>query len=128
MQIHDELQKVGWQSPGGAIEHGDCLLLPIKDYLQYKKWGCSEVTGLYSLLVRNGEITREEALRKALAEEPAEAPPILPQFLKQIGMIESEFNEALKRDFREIPNMRNSAVFQWAKKIVHKVEQIRGRR
>lgn len=127
-QIRNELQEIGWESPGGAIEHGDCLLPPIKDYLQYKKWGYSEVTGLYSLLARNGEITREEALRRALDEEPNEAPPILPEFLKAIGMTESEFNEALKRDFREIPNLRSSGFFQLAKKVVHKIEQVRGRR
>ena len=127
-QIHEELQAIGWESPGGAIEHGDCRLPPIKDYLQYKKWGCSEVTGLFSLLVRNGEITREEALRRAIDKEPHEAPPILPEFLKVIGMTKSEFNEALKRDFREIPNMRSSVFFRWAKKVVQKIERVRRRR
>ena len=75
--------------------------------------------------MRNGEITREEALRRAIDKEPHEAPPILPEFLKVIGMTKSEFNEALKRDFREIPNLRSSVFFRWAKKAVQKVEQIK---
>lgn len=127
-QIHDELQAIGWKSPGGEIEHGDCLLPPIKDHLQFKKWGCSEVTGLFSLLVRNGEITRGEALRRVLEEEPNEPPPILSEFLEAIEMTETEFDETLKRDFREIPNMRGSTFFRWAKRVVVAVEQIRGRR
>ena len=127
-EIHDRLDGIGWKHPADAIQHGDCLLDPLKEHLYYKRWGCTEVTSLYSLLIRNGEITREEALKKTLAEEHNEAPPILPEFLKAIGMTEDEFNEASKKDFRDIPNMRNTLIFRWGKRIVHTVERLRKRR
>ena len=127
-EIHDRLDEIGWKRPADAIQHGDCLLDPLKDYMYYKRWGCTEVTSLYSVLVRNGEITREEALKRALAEECSQAPPILPDFLKAIGMTESQFDEASKKDFRDIPNLRSNQIFRWAKKFVHNVERLRGRR
>lgn len=127
-QIHDVLQEIGWERPAGAIQHGDCLLNPVKEYLYYKKWGCNEVTAFYSALVRNGEFGREEALKKALVEEGTQAPRILPEFLEAIGVTDSELEEALKRDFRKIPNLRNSTFFQWVKKIVQKIEQARSHR
>ncbi len=127
-EIHDTLETIGWKRPAGAIQHGDCLLDPLKDYLYYTRWGCTEVTSLYSLLIRNGEINREEALRKALAGEVTEPPAILPEFLKNIGMTEDEFSKASKKDFRDIPNMRNSFFFRGSKKIVQKIALLRGRR
>ena len=127
-EIHDTLESIKWKRPAGEIQHGDCLLNPIKDYLMCRKWGCSELTAIYSVLVRNGEMCREDALVRAAAEEHTKAPHILPDFLEAIGMRESEFNEALQRDFREIPNMRTSIVFRFAKKVIQKVDLLRGRR
>lgn len=124
-QIHDTLESIGWKRPAGAIQHGDCLLDPLKDFLMCRKWGCSELTAVYSVLVRNREITRDEALRRALAEEHLEAPTVLSDLLKAIGMTEREFSETSKRDFREISNLRSNPFFQWARKLVHKVEQLR---
>jgi len=127
MEIHDVLKEIGWEQPAGTIQHGDCLLNPIKDYIYYKKWGCSEVTGLYSALIRKGEISREEGLRKATAEEYSKVPAILPEFLNTIGITESEFKEALKRDFRKIPNLRKNTFFRIAKNIMERIDLTRGK-
>ena len=121
--IEDEL---GWKNPGRQIEHGDCLLDPVKNYLMYKKWGCSEITGIYATLVRNGQMAREEALKKAVAEEQAETPAILPDFLKAIGMTQVQFDDAISKDFRDIPNLQANAFFQCCKKIVNNLTRIRG--
>ena len=126
-EMEDALRALGWERPAGAMQHGDCLLDPIKDYIICKKWGCTELTGLFSALVRSGEMSRAEALKHALAEEQAEAPTMLTEFLKAIEMTESEFKESLKKDFREIPNMRNTAYFRFARRVVKKVGQLRGR-
>lgn len=126
-EIEETLREAGWERPHGAVQHGDCLLDSLKDYLIYKKWGCTELTGFYSSLVRNGEMTREKALEEALAKEQSEAPAVLPEFLKAIGMTESEFQDALKKDFREIPNIRNTLFFRLAKKMIVKAAQIRGK-
>ena len=127
-EIHDRLESIGWKRPAGEIQHGDCLLNAVKDHLMCRRWGCSELTAMYSVLVRNGEMSREEALEKAAAEEHTTAPSVLPEFLKAISMTESEFSEASKKDFRDIPNMRKSAVFRLAKNVIQKVERLRGRR
>jgi len=127
-EIHNTLSEIGWKQPGGFIQHGDCLINPIKEYLIYRKWGCTEKTALYSSLVRNGEMAREEALKKEAAdvEKYAEKPSILPEFMERLNITEDEFGEVLKRDFREIPNMRSSFFFRLAKKTVQKISQMRG--
>jgi hypothetical protein len=128
-EIHVVLADIGWKQPGGAIQHGDCIINPVKEYLICRKWGCTETTALYSSLVRNGEISREEAIKKEAAdtEKHAQCPSVLPEFLKRIDLTEDQFNEAIKKDFRKIPNMRNSLFFRLAKKTVQKIGQLRGR-
>jgi len=127
-EIHDKLESIGWKRPAGEIQHGDCLLNTVKDHIMCRKWGCSEISAMYSVLVRNGEMSREEALKRATNEEHTAVPSILPEFLKAMDMTESEFDEACKKDFREIPNMRTTFVFRCAKMVLQKVEQLRGRR
>ncbi|MBN1788208.1 MAG: hypothetical protein JW806_07415 [Sedimentisphaerales bacterium] len=128
-EIHNVLDAIGWKRPGGAIQHGDCIINPVKEYLICRRWGCTETTALYSSLVRNGEMSRQEALEKDAAEteEQSHCPSVLPEFLKNIDLTEEEFNEAVKKDFREIPNMRSSLLFRLAKKTVQKIGQLRGR-
>jgi hypothetical protein len=127
-EIHTKLKGIGWKRPAGAIQHGDCLLDPLKEYLYYKRWQCTEVTSLYSVLIRNGEMTREQALEKALAEEHSKCPDILSEFLQRIGMTEDEFEEASKKDFRDIPNQRGTLIFREGKKLVNIIQCITGRK
>jgi hypothetical protein len=121
-------RELGWKKPGEEAEHGDCRITCLKDFIMCKKWGCSELTGYYCALIRNGEVSREEGLEKAEAEEPREPPQILHQFLEQIQMKESEFDKALERDFREIPNRRRSATFRLAKKALNGWLKFRGKK
>jgi hypothetical protein len=127
-EIHQTLETIGWSRPAGEIQHGDCMLNSLKEYLYYKRWACTEVTSLYSVLIRNGEIDRQEALKKAQAEEDSKPPKVLPEFLNAIGMTQVEFEQAAKKDFRDIPNIRNRMTFRLVKRLMHSVEQIRGRR
>jgi hypothetical protein len=124
-EMHRTLESIGWRRPAGAIQHGDCLLDPVKEYLYYRRWQCTEVTALYSVLIRNGEISREEALQRALVEEHSKPPAVLPQFLSALGISESDLDEAVRQDFRAIQNIRNSLLFRYAKKAVHAVERFR---
>ncbi|MBN1509155.1 MAG: hypothetical protein JW955_20080 [Sedimentisphaerales bacterium] len=126
-EMHRTLESIGWKRPAGAIQHGDCVLDAVKEYLYYRRWQCTEVTALYSVLIRNGEITREEALQRALGEEHSRPPEVLPQFISSLGISESDLDEAVQRDFRTIQNIRNSQMFRYAKKAVHAVERIRTR-
>jgi len=124
-EMHRTLESIGWTRPAGAIQHGDCILDPVKEYLYYRKWHCTEVTALYSVLVRNGEITREEALQRAMGEEHSKPPAVLPHFMSSLDITESDLDDAMQKDFRSIQNIRNSLMFRYAKRAVRAVERIR---
>jgi hypothetical protein len=116
--LGDELN---WVPPGGEIEHGDCILDHIKDYLVFQKWGVSEHTHLLSVLVRKGEITRDSALQKAMFEERSSPPHILLKFLRDIDMSPEEFELAKTRHFTQIPNIRGNSYFKLADNAVNHV-------
>jgi len=69
--IKETIQKeLGWRPRSdGSSDHVDCVLAPMKNYLMIQKWGFGEKTIKYSAMVRTGELTREEALRRAEHEE-----------------------------------------------------------
>ena len=119
-------REVNWKNPSDQIEHGDCLLYSIKNYMMIKKWGCSTITTKYSAMIRDGQIDRQEALELANNKEQKKLPKILPEFLNTLGVTESEFDEALKKDFREFPNIHKSKLFLLAKKFSHAIDQFRG--
>lgn len=121
-------EEFGWESPAGEVQHGDCVINQIKDYLMFRHWGCTEISAVYSVGVRTGEFTREEALRRAEEEECSEPPKILPQFLETIGMTEAEFEEASKKDFRQIPNIRSSRFYRMARNAVLAIESLKKKR
>lgn len=105
-EVEKTLQKeLEWEPPSDEVEHGDCLLNQIKDYIVCNKWGFSEITGAYSAMIRNRQISREEALVKAEHEEVRTQPPQLDFFLKSIGMTRHEFDRAItEHHFTDIPN------------------------
>jgi hypothetical protein len=115
---HTLANELGWKRAGQGLEHGDCLLDHLKDYLVCRKWGCSEVTGFISSLVRNGEVSREEALILASREERSEPPSITHDFREALGLSNEQFDEALSHDFHGIPNRRKSKLFRIGKAIL----------
>ncbi len=50
-------------------QHADCLLNNPKEYLKFKKFGVLEFSSKLSSLVRDGQITREDALRRSGQKE-----------------------------------------------------------
>ena len=111
-------KELGWRPTSDELEHGDCVLNPLKDYLQNRKWGYSEVTQSYSSLVRTKQLTREEALHDAEAEETREPPAILEQFLARIEMSRQDFDRTIHRHFSEFPNYPQSALYRTGKRAV----------
>jgi len=102
-------RELGWEPPSEELEHGDCLLNPLKDHIVCRRWGVSETTAGYSAMVRNGKMTREEALREAEEEEMREAPAILEPFLDHIGMSRAAFEQAIaERHFTDYSNVDTS--------------------
>jgi hypothetical protein len=124
-QLEETLKnEFGWMPTSGELEHGDCRLNPLKDYLMNRKWECSELTQAYSALVRIGELSREEALRKAEEEEVRTTPSILPMFLEKIGLTSSEFYESRNRHFSEYPNYKSSTLYKVGKKAYELIHSL----
>lgn len=79
-------QEVGWKkSADGHDTHFDCLLAPLQEYLKHRKFGFGQQTIRNSVLVREGRMSREEALRKSEMEQVTE-PAILKQVLSEWEM------------------------------------------
>jgi len=92
--IRDEL---GWRGdevenvpPGYDYEKIECCLQGVRDYIKYIKRGYSRPTHLASIDIRNGRLSREEAL-ETIAEYEGRRPPSLDLFLKFVGLTEAEF-------------------------------------
>lgn len=80
----------------GSSDHIDCLFAPIKNYLVVQKWGFGEKTTKYSSMIRAGQMTREEALRKA-KEEYVKKSESLEMFLKILNLSEKDIEDAKKK-------------------------------
>jgi N-acetyl sugar amidotransferase len=92
-------KELGWQgSPVEGIpydrywyEKVEDALQGVNDYLKWIKRGMSRMTHLASIDIRNGRMTRDEAL-KLIEEYEGYRPASLDVFLKVIDMSEDEFN------------------------------------
>ena len=79
-------------------EHSDCVADELKDYLYSKKCGGSGPKVVkYSLLVRGGKMTRDEALEMLRNMDDSAPPPTLDRFLEIAGMTRKEFDTASER-------------------------------
>jgi hypothetical protein len=85
-------EKIGWKHPSDVHEsHFDCTLFPIKEYLKFNKYGLTQETIKNSQLIREGLMTREEALERMSLEQTTE-PAIFSYFLRTLGLSRDEVN------------------------------------
>ncbi len=96
--IQDEL---GWQGdevenvpPGYRYEKIECAMQGVRDYIKFVKRGYTRPTHLASLDIRNGRLTREEAL-PILGQYEGHRPPSLDLFLQFVGLSEAEFRDII---------------------------------
>jgi hypothetical protein len=77
-------------------EHSDCWATSVAGHLYRKKCGGNDPrVGKYSLLIRGGKMTREEALeRLGNMQDNHLPPPNLDRFLQSVGMNREEFEAA----------------------------------
>lgn len=75
-------QRIGWQRPDRGIPHADCWAHPIAEYLNLKKFGYPVREGELAVLVREGELTPEEAER-TLEEDRKRYRTIDPEVLER---------------------------------------------
>ncbi|MDY6894835.1 MAG: hypothetical protein SVO01_05400 [Thermotogota bacterium] len=84
--------KLGWKHPPDVHEsHFDCSLFPLKEYLKFKKYGLTQETIKNSVLIREGLMTREEALQRTALETTTQ-PDILDTFFVELGVSKDDVN------------------------------------
>ena len=94
-------------------EHSDCIASGVADYLYRRKCkGSGRKVMKYSVLIRGGKMSREEALER-LGENDGDSPtPNLDRFIELMGMTRDEFNEASERSpdsyMRGLPRFYNA--------------------
>jgi N-acetyl sugar amidotransferase len=95
-------EELGWRGeevenvpPGYDYEKIECCLQGVRDYIKYIKRGYSRPAHLASIDIRNGRLSREEAL-ELLAGYENRRPPSLDLFLKFVGLTEAEFTQIAK--------------------------------
>jgi hypothetical protein len=85
-------EKLDWKHPPDVNEsHFDCTLFPIKEYLKFQKYGLTQETVKNSILIREGLMTREEAMERMSLEQTTE-PEILDGFLQELGVLREEID------------------------------------
>jgi len=85
-------KKLNWKHPEDVHEsHFDCILFPIKEYLKFKKYGLTQETIKNSRLIREGLMTREEAMERTELESKTE-PKRFNKFLKELGLLKECIN------------------------------------
>jgi hypothetical protein len=101
--------ELGWVGPLDEVEHMDCKLHHIASYIRQLKFPeVTDTTFHHSGLIRRGLMTREEAIlieKQNLKHK--ETPRELDYFLKEIGLTEEEFNDAV-HDWRKVDRYRDS--------------------
>lgn len=89
------IEELGWEKKAdGSSDHIDCLFAPLKNYLMVQKWGFGEKTIKYAAMVRAGEMTREEALSRALEEESRDITETYNTFKELLGITDDEIENS----------------------------------
>ena len=76
---------------GYNYEKIECFLQGVRDYLRFIKRGMGRTNHLGSIDIRDGRLSREDALRQ-MAQHDGKRPASLDVFLRLTGMTEAEFN------------------------------------
>jgi len=122
--ILEELEtKMSWQHPQNRHHRIDCILEPVRVFLIQKRMGFSAAE-TYSTLIRNGQITREEALRRTIDEEreAAQEPPEMKVWMDRLDLSYEDLEGFQKRSqlpfipFRE--KMRKTAEKTFRKMLI----------
>lgn len=88
-------EKLGWISRAdGSSDHIDCYFAPVKAYLNIQKWGFGEKTTKYAAMTRAGQLTRNEALALAEAEESKDVGAAIERFRDWLGVSSQDLSDA----------------------------------
>lgn len=113
-------EELGWKEDeveGVPKEYGyekiECSMQGVRDYIKYLKRGYSRVSHLTSIDIRNGRLSREDAL-KLISEYEGKKPQSLSLFLEYINLTEEEFVQIVSK--HAIAPWEAPQVFQIGKK------------
>jgi hypothetical protein len=82
--------ELAWRRPEDRGEaHFDCRLAPLQEYIKVRRFGFGQMTIKNSVLVREGRMSREEALRRAALEQDT-PPEVLPIALREWDMTQQD--------------------------------------
>lgn len=103
-------QKYGWVDHGKGVPHFDCLLEPLIDHFAYKRLGVSKVDQNLSILVRSGQLTREEALEKYALQNPDEVPQEhIDEFCRRLEITEAQLLDYLEGNSKDYSHFSSNA-------------------
>lgn len=90
--------ELGWKQKEGKFHHIDCIMESVNDHFKQQKWGFSSAIR-YSMLVRNAQISRDEALRLTILEEEkrSQEPPELRLWLRLLDLSKKNLTAFQKR-------------------------------
>lgn len=90
--------ELSWKQRADRYHHIDCIMESVNDYFKQKKWGFSAAMR-YSMLIRTGQITRDEALKLTIQEEKknSQEPPELKLWLKFLNLLKKDLKGFEKR-------------------------------
>jgi len=96
--------------PGYEYEKIECYMQGVRDYIKFIKRGYARTTHLTSIDIRNGRISRAEAL-KLVEEYEGQRPHALDLFLEYTGLSELEFMEiAVSHKLTDAPNITSVTI------------------
>jgi N-acetyl sugar amidotransferase len=91
VELERALQNVGGFS---GDMHFDCLVSTVAKWLRRKKWGFDKKTQKYAAFVRDGQMTRDEAMAKAEGPDVDQEPQELEYFMKMLDVTRSDVERA----------------------------------
>lgn len=92
-------EELGWKASSVGKEHTDCMINPVKCYLRVQRWGFGSKTQKLAALVRDGQMSREEALLQAREEQ--QVPENLKYFKQELNLSEMEMEQILQTTHEE---------------------------
>jgi hypothetical protein len=87
--LHKEM---GWQDWG---KHSDCIAEPFSNYLREHRYGYSRRACFFSEMIRRGEMSREEALIKLDAENPAKKPKNFIEIITKLELSQEDIEKII---------------------------------
>lgn len=107
------IERMGWTRAKGRIEISytdyeklDCESMLLHDYLKYVKYGYGRATDSASIDVRNGVISREEAVRIVEKYDMRYPKHAVERFCEHFGLTWTEFDELTER-------FSNKSIFEY---------------